>query len=209
VTGTTSPQLAFATGPARVTWRSRLLVPVLMLVGMVVSVVSTLGAPLIPTIGEVYHVSLASAQWALTLALLTGAICTPILGRLGDGPHRHRVILIVLAVVVAGCVLAALPIGFSALLVGRALQGVGLGITPLTLATARDHLPPERARSAIALLSVAAVAGIEIGYPLNGVVTESLGLRAGVLVRCRRHRLRAGAGRPRRARQPGPHTAIL
>ena len=78
----------------------------------------------------------------------------------------------------AGCVLAALPLGFAALLVGRALQGIGLGLVPLAIAVARDALPADRARSAIALLSVTTVAGIGLGYPLAGLVTESSGLAA-------------------------------
>ena len=36
----------------------------------------------------------------------------------------------------------------------RALQGVGLGLVPLAMATARDELPTERVAPMIALLSV-------------------------------------------------------
>lgn len=63
----------------------RVLVPVLVCLGMVVAVVSSLGAPLIPTIAAVDRVSLADAQWSLTVTLLVGAIATPTMGRLGDG----------------------------------------------------------------------------------------------------------------------------
>jgi MFS family permease len=59
------------------------------------------------------------------------------------------------------------------------LQGLGLGVAPLVMASARDHLPPQRLAAAVALLSVTAVAGIGFGYPLNGVVTEHFGIRAG------------------------------
>ncbi|WP_067799236.1 hypothetical protein [Nocardia beijingensis] len=40
-----------------------------------------------------FHVSLGSAQWTLTVALLSGAVATPVLGRLGAGPHRRAAIL--------------------------------------------------------------------------------------------------------------------
>lgn len=155
------------------------LVPVLVFLGMVVAVVSSLGAPLIPTIALVDHVSLAEAQWSLTITLVVGAVATPALGRLGDGPRRREVILGSLAVVVAGCVLAALPLGFLALVLGRALQGAGLGLTPLAIAVARDALAPDRARSAIALLSITTVAGVGLGYPLTGFVAQSFGVSAG------------------------------
>ena len=140
----------------------------LIFIGLVVAVIGSLGAPLVPTVARASQVSLASAQWSLTITLLVGAVTTPILGRLGDGPHRRTSLLAAIGAVVAGCVLAALPLGFAALLAGRALQGVGLGLVPLAIAVARDALPADRARSAIALLSVTTVAGIGLGYPLPG-----------------------------------------
>ncbi|MCZ0978567.1 hypothetical protein O1L60_03200 [Streptomyces diastatochromogenes] len=39
-----------------------------------------------------------------------------------------------------------LPLPFAWLLVGRAAQGVGLGLTALMMGVARDHLPRSAAR---------------------------------------------------------------
>ncbi len=153
-------------------WRGGALLPVLIFLGMVVAIVSSLGAPMVPTIAAVDHVTLADAQWSLTIALLVGAVATPMMGRLGDGPHRKAVVVVSLAAVVAGSVLAALPLSFAALVTGRGLQGIGLGLTPLAIATARDHLPAEKSRSAIALLSITTVAGVGLGYPLTGLIAE-------------------------------------
>jgi predicted MFS family arabinose efflux permease len=156
----------------------RSLVPVLVFLGLVVAVVGSLGAPLITAVAAHYRVSLAAAQWTLTIALLSGAIATPLLGRLGSGPHRRTVLLATLAVVVLGSALTTLPLPFALLLVGRAGQGVGIGLTALLMATARDHLPELRATSTIAMLSVASTAGIGIGYPLAGWLTDLAGIRA-------------------------------
>ncbi|MFI0723614.1 MFS transporter [Streptomyces sp. NPDC021224] len=159
--------------------RQRALVPVLVFLGTVVAVISSLGAPLVPTIADVDHVSLTDAQWSLTITLLVGSVATPVMGRLGDGPHRRRVVLGAITMVLAGSVLAALPLSFGYLVAGRGLQGVGLGLIPLAIATARDVLPPERSRPAVALLSITTVAGVGLGYPLTGLITESMGIHAG------------------------------
>ncbi|MCU1676577.1 MAG: transporter [Frankiales bacterium] len=159
--------------------RATALLPVLIFLGMVVAVVSSLGAPLIPTIAALDRVSLSSAQWSLTITLLVGAVATPTMGRLGDGPHRKAVVVTSLAAVVTGSVLAALPLHFAALVVGRGLQGIGLGLTPLAIATARDHLPAEKSRSAIAMLSITTVAGVGLGYPLTGLIAEHFGFHGG------------------------------
>lgn len=158
---------------------ARVLVPVLVFLGMVVAVVSSLGAPLIPTIARVDHVSLAAAQWSLTITLLVGAVATPTMGRLGDGPRRREVILASLVSVVIGSALAALPLGYGTLIVGRALQGAGLGLTPLAIAVARDALPAPRVRPVTALLSVTTVAGVGLGYPITGLIAQYLGVAAG------------------------------
>jgi MFS family permease len=160
------------------TRRAALLAPVLVFVTMVAAVISALGAPLIPSISRELHVPLSTAQWSLTVALLSGAVSAPIMGRLGDGPRRRPALIGGLAIVTAGGVLAALASNLALLVAGRTLQGIGLGLVPLTIAAARDHLPRERAPSAIALLSVCAAAGVGAGYPISGLIADGLGLSA-------------------------------
>ncbi len=92
--------------------KQRSLVPTLILVGLVVAVMSSLGAPLIPSISAASHVSLSSGEWLLTITLLTGALATPIMGRLADGPHQRRVILGALVIVLIGLVMAATSSSF-------------------------------------------------------------------------------------------------
>ncbi|MGW2486358.1 MFS transporter [Streptomyces sp. NPDC001606] len=157
---------------------ARLLVPSLVFIALVVSAVASLGAPLITSVATSFHVSLDSAQWTLTIALLSGAIATPILGRLGAGPHRRATILATLAVVVVGSALTVLPLPFAWLLVGRAAHGIGLGLTALMMGVARDHLPEERSAGTIALVSVVSIIGVGVGYPLAGLLTEWGGVRA-------------------------------
>ncbi|MGY1604849.1 MFS transporter [Geodermatophilus sp. SYSU D00815] len=156
----------------------RALVPSLVFLGTCVAVISSLGAPLVPAIAADTGASPADAQWTLTVTLLVGAVATPVVGRLGDGPHRRPVVLTVLALVVAGGVLAALPLGLGWLVAGRGLQGFGLGLTPLVIATARDVLAGERARSAAAALSLTTAAGLGLGYPLTGLIAELGGVHA-------------------------------
>ncbi|OZD04469.1 MFS transporter [Rhodococcus sp. 06-235-1A] len=156
---------------------SRLLVPALVFVGVVVAAVGSLGAPLITSVATTFGVSLSSAQWTLTVALLTGAVTTPVLGRLGSGPHRRAAVLGTLGVVSVGGILTALPLSFSWLLLGRAAQGVGLALTSMLMGVARDHLPDKRSGSTIALLSVASTAGVGVGYPLSGLLTDHGGIR--------------------------------
>ncbi|MEV6348199.1 MFS transporter [Actinoplanes sp. NPDC051851] len=158
--------------------QTRLLVPALVFIALVVAAVASLGTPLITSVATSFHVSLGSAQWTLTVALFSGAVATPVLGRLGAGPHRRVTILATLAVVVAGSALTVLPLPFAWLLAGRAAQGVGLGLTALMMGVARDHLPEERGAAVIALISVVSIIGAGVGYPLAALLAGLGGVRA-------------------------------
>jgi predicted MFS family arabinose efflux permease len=156
----------------------RAFVPTLLAIGLVVSLISSLGAPLIPTIARELHTSLGAAQWSLTVAPLVGAVASPVVGRLGDGPHRRTVLIFCLAIVTLGGVIAALAGGLAVLVAGRALQGLGLAILPLTMASARDHLPAARSRQVIAMLSITGAVGVGLGYPITGLIAEYLDISA-------------------------------
>jgi len=143
----------------------RLLAAVLVFLAVQSTAVASLGTPLLPTVQGAEHVSLAASQWTLTITLLAGAVATPLMGRLGDGRLRRRTTVGAVAVMLAGCVLSAVPLsaqpaGFAVFLAGRALQGAGLGLVPLATAVARDDLPAARSRSAIAAIGVTTAAGI-------------------------------------------------
>lgn len=161
----------------------RLLVPALALLATVTGVVSSLGAPLVPSIADEVGVSLSAAQWTLTVTLLVGAVSTPLLGRYAAAHRRRPTILVGMSVVVGGTVLAALATSFStlglpALLLGRAAQGIGIALTPLAMTVARDVYPPDRAQRIIPMLSVAGVVGAGLGYPLTAGVAQVGGVPA-------------------------------
>lgn len=154
----------------------RWLFATLAAISVVTAVVSSLGAPLVPSIATRYDVPLATAQWVLTSTLIAAAAATPAIGRWGSGRLRRPVVLGALGVVLAGAVLAALPLGMGALIAGRAAQGLGLAVAPLTLAVARDVWTGDRLVSRLSLLSIATVAGAGLGYPFTGLVAEHAGI---------------------------------
>lgn len=65
--------------------RQALLAPGLVFTTMVAAVVSSLGAPLVPSISADLGVPLTTAQWSLTVALLIGAVSAPSSAGWGTG----------------------------------------------------------------------------------------------------------------------------
>ncbi|WP_052591893.1 MFS transporter [Luteipulveratus mongoliensis] len=158
--------------------RQRAFVPALIFIGAVVSIVSSLGAPLIPRLADELHTTVGNAQWALTATVVVAGVASPLVGRLGDGRHRKTVIVVCQSSVVIGGVLAALATSLPLLISGRALQGLGLALMPLTMAAAREHLRPDHAGRVIATLSVVGAAGVGLGYPITGLIADHGGVHA-------------------------------
>lgn len=142
------------------------------------SVVSSLGMLLVPSVAQEFGITVSAAQWMLTINLLVGAVATPVLGRLADGPHTRRLLLVSLAVIFTGSVIATVATSFGVFLVGRAMQGLLYGTVPVTIALARRHLTYLESQPAISTLSVTVSVGMGIGYPLTGVLAALFGHRA-------------------------------
>ncbi len=151
----------------------------LLLITLVGALVSSLGAPLMPAIAQSTQVSLATAQWTLTVTVLVAVAITPVMGRLGDTRHRRVAVLVALTLVAIGSVVAALGTSnFPVLLIGRALQGAGQGLAPVTIAVAGDTFSgdPARRKRVVAILSIVNAAGVGLGYPLTGVLAQGAGI---------------------------------
>ena len=146
------------------------LVPALVYAALSTAIVSSLGMLLVPTISREMDVSVGTAQWMLTINLLVGAVATPVMGRLSDGPHKKRLLLWSLSIILAGSVVAAVAPNFTVFLIGRALQGLTYGIVPVTIALARRYVAADKVRFSISSLSVTVATGIGVGYPLTGII---------------------------------------
>ncbi|MDN6333011.1 MAG: MFS transporter, partial [Micrococcaceae bacterium] len=132
-------------------------------VGIVVSLMQTLVVPLIPQLPDMLDTSASDAAWVVTATLLAGAVVTPIAGRLGDMFGKRRMLIISLALMVAGSVLCALTNTLEIMLAGRVLQGLAMGAIPLGISILRDELPPARIGAAIATMSATMGVGGAIG----------------------------------------------
>ncbi|WP_067650176.1 MFS transporter [Nocardia harenae] len=154
---------------------NRLLTAVLCLSGIVVALQHTLVVPLLGTFPEILGVDYASASWLVTITLLSAAVATPILSRLADMFGKRLMMLVSLATIVAGSVLAAVGGTFLAVLVGRGLQGLASALVPIGIAMLRDELPRGKVAGATAMMSATLGIGSALGLPLPGVLYEHLG----------------------------------
>ncbi|HLX52321.1 MAG TPA: MFS transporter [Aquella sp.] len=147
---------------------------IFIIIAGVVSIISSLGAPLVPEIASYYYISPTLAQWSLTIALISGTVSTPILAKISRFGSYRNVILATLIAIMFGCFLSAFAPNFFIFLIGRAIQGVGLGLIPSLMIAAQNSLSDSR--KTISLLSVTTGIGVGLGYPLSGVMVTYSGI---------------------------------
>ena len=158
--------------PSTVPARPAVVIGVLASCGLTVSLMQTLVVPLLPQFPLLLGASTATVAWLVTATLVAGAVCAPLLGRLGDMYGKRRMLLVALGLITVGSALGALAPGVELLIVARVLQGASLGVMPLGISVMRDVLPAERVGSGIALMSSSLGIGGAIGLPLTGLVAE-------------------------------------
>lgn len=128
--------------------------------------------PALPEIQHHFHATTAAATWLVTAYFLVASVATPILGRLGDMFGKRRLLAISLAAFAVGSVVSALGPNLAVTVAGRALQGIGGAVFPLSFGIVRDELPREKVATGIALLGAVAGIGGGIGLPLGGIITD-------------------------------------
>lgn len=147
-------------------------VPVLAFAGIVVAVMQTLLVPVIKDLPQLLDTAPSNATWVLTSTLLSGAVATPIMGRLGDLYGKRRMLILSLAVMVGGALVSALTSQLLTMIVGRTLQGFAMGAIPLGIGLMRDMLPRERLGSAMALMSSSIGVGGGLALPAAALVAQ-------------------------------------
>lgn len=109
---------------------------------LTVAVLQTGVVPILGVMSRQLGVSLADISWTVTANLLAAASITPLLGRLADLHTKKRILLGVLAVVLAGSLLAAATTSYALLIVARVLQGASFALYPIGVSILREELRP-------------------------------------------------------------------
>jgi EmrB/QacA subfamily drug resistance transporter len=142
-----------------------------------ISLLQSLVTPVLPTIRDDLRTTSGTVTWVMTAWLLTAAVATPLLGRVGDMVGKRRTLLLALAAIAVGSAVAAAAPTLALLLVGRVLQGIGAAVFPLVFAVIRDEFPAERVPSAVGAIAAVIATGGGAGVVLAGPVVNLLSWR--------------------------------
>lgn len=126
-----------------------------------------------PTLRLQFGASLADAQWVLSIYVLALGVTTPVSGFLADRFGIKRMYLLGLAIFTVGSILCGIAPSLGLLILARALQGFGGGISqPLGPAQLYRAFPPKEQGTALGIFGIALVVAPALGPILGGWLVD-------------------------------------
>jgi MFS family permease len=138
----------------------------------------TMLIPAIPDLIKDFHVSYSMSSWILTAYLITGAVMTPIAGKLSDIFGKKRILLIIMIIYAIGVSIAGFATNIYFLLFARAIQGIGMAMFPIAFSIVRDNFPREKLSIGQGVISSMFASGAVIGLSVGGAIIKHYGWQA-------------------------------
>ena len=153
-------------------------VAILSLIATMVTYAETMLIPAIPDLIRDFHVSYNASSWLITVYLLTGAVMTPIAGKLSDIYGRKKILLMIMIIYAIGVTIAASSNTFYTLLIARSLQGVGMGMFPIAYTMIRSQFPRSKISIGQGIITSMYASGSVIGLVAGGGIIQYYGWHA-------------------------------
>jgi MFS family permease len=136
---------------------------------------------LLPAIRDIirdFDISYSTSSWILTAYLISGAVATPIAGKLSDIHGRKKMVLSILIIYIVGISMGGFSTNLSTLLIARIIQGIGISMFPIAFGIIRDQLPKDKLAIGVGVFSSMFAAGSVVGLAIGGNVIQIFGWHA-------------------------------
>lgn len=136
---------------------------------------------LLPAIRDIitdFHISYSTSSWILTAYLISGAVATPIAGKLSDIYGRKKMVLVIFVIYIVGISVGGLSRDIDLLIIARVIQGIGISMFPIAFGIIRDQLPKDKLAIGVGVFSSMFAAGSVVGLAIGGTVVKSFGWHA-------------------------------
>ena len=117
------------------------------------------------------------SSWILTAYLVSGAVMTPIAGKLSDIYGRKKILLIIMVIYAVGVSLSGFATNIYFMLIARAIQGIGMSMFPIAFGIVRDLFPREKISIGQGVITSMFASGAVIGLAVGGIIIQNYGWR--------------------------------
>jgi MFS family permease len=148
---------------------------ILSLIATMVMYAETMLVPAIPDLIKDFHISYSASSWILTTYLVTGAIMTPITGKLSDIYGKKRMLLVIMIIYAVGVSLGGFVTNIYEMLGVRIIQGIGMSMFPIAFGIVREQFPRNKLAIGQGIISSMFAAGAVIGLVAGGHLIQNYG----------------------------------
>ncbi|QTI69949.1 MFS transporter [Gordonia polyisoprenivorans] len=150
----------------------RLTYVVLIAAAIGFSLLQSLTSPVLGLISEHLGTDRNTVTWVLTAYLISAAVCTPIIGRMGDRVGKERMLVVSMCALALGCLAGVFAPTIGWLIAARILQGVGGGAVPLCFGIIRDEFPEQNIAGAVGFTASVVAVGGGVGVVVAGPILD-------------------------------------
>ncbi len=151
---------------------------ILSSIATMVMYAETMLVPAIPNLIADFNITYSASSWILTTYLLTGAVMTPIAGKLSDIYGKKKILLVIMIFYAVGVSIAGFSTDISTMIFARGLQGLGISIFPIAFSIVRDQFPREKMAIGQGIITSMFAGGAVIGLSVGGFIIQQYGWQA-------------------------------
>jgi MFS family permease len=148
---------------------------ILSCIATMVMYAETMLIPAIPDLIQDFQVSYSMSSWILTAYLISGAVMTPIAGKLSDIYGRKKILLIIMIIYATGVSIAGFATDIYFMLFARAIQGIGMAMFPIAFSIVRDQFPREKMSIGTGVITSMFASGGVLGLLAGGSIIQFYG----------------------------------
>ena len=149
-----------------------MVVAILSSIATMVMYAETMLVPAIPDLIKDFNIPYSTSSWILTTYLITGAVMTPIAGKLSDIYGKKKILLIIMIFYTVGVSVAGFSTNIDYMLIARGFQGVGLSMFPIAFSIVRAQFPREKMAIGQGIITSMYGGGAVIGLSIGGIIVQ-------------------------------------
>src|ERR687890_1889058 len=147
-------------------------VAILSSIATMVMYAETMLVPAIPDLIKDFNIPYNTSSWILTTYLITGAVMTPIAGKLSDIYGKKKILLIIMVFYTVGVSIAGFSTNIDYMLIARGFQGVGISMFPIAFSIVRAQCPREKMAIGQGIITSMYGGGAVIGLSIGGIIIQ-------------------------------------
>lgn len=156
----------------KISKKAWVILSVLSLLALITMYGETMLIPALPNIIIEYNISYSTSSWILSSFLISGAVMTPIAGKLSDQYGKNSVLLSIIIIYIIGTIIGWLSHNITMLIIARIIQGIGMAMFPVAFGIIRENFPEKKLAIGQGIFSSVFAAGSIIGLAVGATLIE-------------------------------------